>query len=147
MLNKLQIPKNSRKNKKRVGRGVGSNYGKTASRGHKGQNARSGGGVPVGFEGGQMPLYRRLPKRGFFNKFREENFIINLETIAKCEKLDFSKLIDKKTLMEAGLVPKNIQQKIKILAKGEFDKKIEIQVDAISKNAREKIEKLQGKVI
>ncbi len=146
MLEKLQIPKGSKKKKKRIGRGPGSTFGKTAGKGHKGQNSRSGGGVRIGFEGGQMPLHRRLPKRGFSNLFRKENFIIHLEDIEKSTKLDKSKLIDKDALLKAGLVPKDTKQALKILSDGELTTAIRVKVDAVSKQAREKIEKLQGQV-
>lgn len=146
MLDKLQVPKGANKKKKRIGRGPGSTFGKTAGKGHKGQNARAGGGVRVGFEGGQMPLYRRLPKRGFFNIFRKENFIIHLEDIEKNIKLDKSKLIDKEALIQAGLFPKDNKQAIKILSDGELTMAIEVKVNAVSKQARVKIEKLQGKI-
>jgi large subunit ribosomal protein L15 len=146
MLEKLQVPKGANKKRKRIGRGPGSNLGKTAGKGHKGQNARSGGGVRVGFEGGQMPLYRRLPKRGFFNIFSKKNFIIHLEDIEKNTSLDKSKLIDKEALIQAGLVPKNNKKKIKILSDGELTSGIEVKVDAVSKQAKSKIEKAQGKI-
>ena len=102
MLSQLRIPKNSRKKKKRLGRGFGSTFGKTSGKGHKGQNSRSGGGVRVGFEGGQLPIYMRLPKRGFFNPFRVKNIIISLDSIAKNPKLDKSKVIDRTALIKAG---------------------------------------------
>ena len=104
MLSQLRIPKNSRKKKKRLGRGFGSTFGKTSGKGHKGQNSRSGGGVRVGFEGGQLPIYMRLPKRGFFNPFRVKNIIISLDSIAKNPKLDKSKVIDRTALIEL-LIP------------------------------------------
>lgn len=146
MLDKLQVPKGARKNPKRIGRGPGSTFGKTAGKGHKGQNARSGGGVRIGFEGGQMPLYRRIPKRGFFNKFRKENLIIHLGDIEKNTKLDKSKLIDKAALIQAGLITKGNEQPIKILSDGELTTVIEVKVDAVSKQAKAKIEKIQGKI-
>ena len=146
MLEKLQVPKGARKKAKRVGRGPGSTLGKTAGKGHKGQNSRSGGGVRVGFEGGQMPLYRRLPKRGFFNKFRKENFIIHLGDIENNVKLDKTKLIDRAALIQAGLVKKDDMKAIKILSDGQLTTAIEIKVDAVSKQAKTKIEKIQGKI-
>ena len=93
MLSQLQIPENSRKKRKRLGRGHGSTLGKTSGRGHKGQNSRSGGGVRVGFEGGQLPIYMRLPKRGFFNPFRVKNLIVNLDTIVKNIKVNVSGVV------------------------------------------------------
>ena len=146
MLNKLQTPFGAKKKKKRLGRGYGSTLGKTSGRGHKGQNARSGGKVPVGFEGGQMPLYRRLPKRGFFNPFREEKIIINFTTLQENNKLDKSKLIDREALIKAGIVSVKEKKAIKLLANGELKETLNLKLDAFSKKAEEKIKNNQGTI-
>ena len=151
MLSKLQVPENSRKKKKRLGRGFGSTFGKTSGRGHKGQNSRSGGGVRVGFEGGQLPIYMRLPKRGFSNPFRVKNIIISLDAIAKNPKLDKSKLIDRDALIKAGMINSNKQDPIKLLAGklsvGEdLPEKMNFQLDAVSKQAEKKVMQNKGTV-
>lgn len=128
--------------KKRVGRGPGSGRGKTATRGHKGANSRSGAIVRPGFEGGQMPLQRRLPKRGFFNQFKSEYAIVSLEQL---NKFDAGSVINSKRLVLEGLVKKD--QMVKILANGEIDRALTIQVDKISVGAKSKIEAAGGKVV
>ena len=124
----------------RRGRGHGSGNGKTAGKGHKGQKARSGGGVRLGFEGGQMPLYRRLPKRGFKNRNTKNIVGINLSYL---ERFDNGAEVTVETLIESGIV-KNPQDGVKILAGGELTKKLNVKVDAFSAAAKEKIESLGG---
>lgn len=141
-LGSLKPPDGSRKKRKRVGRGDGSGHGGTSCKGHKGQNARSGGGVRPGFEGGQMPLSRRLPKRGFRNPFRKEIVIINLEQLNKFSK---GSVIDKEVLVRAGLV-KGKADGIKVLGKGNIEYPISLKIDMISRGAREKIEAAGGSV-
>ena len=125
----------------RKGRGAGSGNGKTAGRGHKGQKARSGGGVRPGFEGGQTPLYRRIPKRGFKCRNSKEIVGINLSAL---ERFEDGATVTVETLMEAGVV-KNPRDGVKILGSGELTKKLTVQVDAFSASAKEKIEALGGK--
>lgn len=127
----------------RKGRGAGSGNGKTAGRGHKGQNARSGGGVRPGFEGGQMPLYRRLPKRGFNNKrFAPAYIEVNVSDL---EKLDNGAEVTAKTLAEAGIItlPK-INDGVKILGNGDLTKKLDVKAAKFTQSAKEKIEKAGG---
>lgn len=131
----------SRKNKKRLGRGPGSGHGKTAARGHKGANARSGTGVRMGFEGGQMPLQRRLPKRGFNNIFKKEYVLIGLQDL---ERFDSGTRVDREALKQAGLIKNN--QLVKILANGEITKSVTVAVDKVSGAARQKIEAAGGSV-
>jgi len=142
------VDKGSIKKPKRVGRGIGSGKGKTSGAGHKGQKSRSGVSIK-GFEGGQMPLHRRLPKRGFKNPFRKEFSIINLKDIDKAissKKLNPSKEIAKTELLKAGLIRKN-SLGIKLLANGELSHSITIKVDKASKKASESISKNKGKLI
>ncbi|MGN0243786.1 MAG: 50S ribosomal protein L15 [Lachnospiraceae bacterium] len=128
----------------RRGRGHGSGNGKTAGKGHKGQKARSGGGVRPGFEGGQMPLYRRIPKRGFNNRNTKNIIAINVDALEVFEN-DTVVTID--TLCESGVLklPKNFVDGVKILGNGEITKKLTVQVNAFSKSAVEKIEAAGGK--
>ena len=132
----------SRKKKKRVGHGVGSGHGKTSCKGHKGQKARSGGTKGPGFEGGQMPLQRRLPKRGFKNIFKIEFAVVNLKDINKIEGVD---IITPEILIEKGIV-KNIKDGVKILGGGELQKPLTIKADAFSASASAKITAAGGKV-
>ncbi len=132
----------SKKKKKRVGHGVGSGHGKTSCKGHKGQKARSGGTKGPGFEGGQMPLQRRLPKRGFKNIFKIEFAIVNLKDINKIEGVD---VITPEILIEKGIV-KNIKDGIKILGEGELQKPLTIKADAFSASASAKITAAGGRV-
>ena len=125
----------------RRGRGHGSGNGKTAGKGHKGQNARSGGGVRPGFEGGQMPLYRRIPKRGFKNRNTKEIVAINIDRL---ECFDNDAVVTVDALIEAGIVS-NPRDGVKILGNGELTKKLNVQVNAFSASAKEKIEALGGK--
>ena len=141
-LNELSPPQGSRKAPRRLGRGVGSGRGKTAGRGTKGYNSRSGGGVRPGYEGGQMPLHRRLPKRGFANIFRKNIAVINVRDLAKFDK---GSVVDEAALVAAGLV-KGKKDGIKLLGQGEIKHSLEVQVNQISKSAREKIEAAGGKV-
>jgi large subunit ribosomal protein L15 len=124
----------------RVGRGHGSGNGKTAGRGQKGQKSRSGGKIRVGFEGGQMPLYRRLPKRGFKNRNTKEIVSINVSAL---ECFENEAVVDVNALIEAGIV-KNPRDGVKILGNGELTKKLTVKVDAYSESAKEKIEALGG---
>lgn len=140
-LHELQPAPGSRKARKRVGRGIGSGYGKTAGRGHKGQNARSGGGVRPGFEGGQMPLYRRLPKRGFTNPTRKEYAIVNLDTL---NRFADGSTITPESLKENGVV-KNLKDGLKILGDGELKVKLTVKAHKFSRSAVEKIEAAGGK--
>lgn len=132
------------KPKKRLGRGISSGYGKTSGKGHKGQNARSGGGTRPGFEGGQMPLFQRLPKRGFTNKFAKEYAIVNIEDLNKFEA---DSVITTELLIEEGLVKKaKAKNGIKILGTGDLNVKLTVQAKRFSKSAAEKIENAGGKV-
>jgi large subunit ribosomal protein L15 len=142
-LGTLKPPEGSRKKRKRVGRGDGSGHGGTSCKGHKGQNARSGGGVRPGFEGGQMPLSRRLPKRGFRNPFRREIVIVNIEQLKKFPE---GSLIDKDSLISSGLI-KRKGDTIKVLGKGNIDYPLSIKVDMISRGAKEKIVNAGGSII
>jgi large subunit ribosomal protein L15 len=134
-LNELSPPDGSRGTRKRVGRGVGSGKGKTAGRGTKGHNSRSGGGVRPGFEGGQMPLHRRLPKRGFTNIFKKKIAVINIRDL---ERFESGSIVDEAALIRAGLV-KGRRDGIKLLGQGEIKIPLTIKVNGVSKNAREKI--------
>lgn len=126
----------------RKGRGAGSGNGKTAGKGHKGQNARSGGGVRPGFEGGQIPLYRKLPKRGFHNKFSTVYSIINVETL---NRFDDGAVIDLNALIESGVVSK-ANDGLKVLGRGEITKKLTVKASIFSATAKAKIEAAGGKV-
>lgn len=138
-LENLSPPEGARQSSKRVGRGPGSGKGKTAGRGHKGQKARSGGQVPIWFEGGQMPLYRRLPKRGFRPPNRRENEIVNVGDLAGLEAGE----IGPEELVAAGLVD-DLEGPIKILGDGELERAITVRAHAFSGSAREKIEGAGG---
>ncbi|WP_025028088.1 50S ribosomal protein L15 [Caldalkalibacillus mannanilyticus] len=140
-LHELKPAEGSRKERNRVGRGIGSGNGKTAGRGHKGQNARSGGGVRPGFEGGQNPLYRRLPKRGFTNPTRKEYAVVNLDTLNRFEA---GTAVTPELLIETGIV-KNARDGIKILGNGELNVKLSVQANKFSQTAVEKIEAAGGK--
>lgn len=127
---------------KRVGRGHGSGNGKTAGKGHKGQNARSGGGVRIGFEGGQMPLARRIPKRGFNNKmFATKYATINLSSLNKFKD---GTVVDAELLLAAGVI-KKVDDGVKVLGNGEITSKLTVNAAAFSQTAKEKIEKAGGK--
>ena len=141
-LNELSPAKGSRSARKRLGRGVGSGFGKTAGRGTKGLNSRSGGGVRPGFEGGQMPIHRRLPKRGFTNIFKKQFAEINIRDLSRFES---GSLVDKGALIQKGLV-RGRYDGIVLLGKGDINIPLTIKVDRISKGAREKIEGAGGTV-
>lgn len=141
-LHELKPAKGSRKSLKRVGRGMSSGSGKTSGRGHKGQNARSGGGVRIGFEGGQMPLYRRIPKRGFTNIFAKEIVEVNVNRLNVFE--DGTEVTES-LLKERGIISKTLDG-VKILGNGELEKALTIKVSRVSKSAKEKIEAAGGKV-
>ena len=140
-LNELKPTDGARKKEVRVGRGVGSGSGKTCGRGHKGQKARSGGGVRPGFEGGQMPIYRRLPKRGFKNVWAKKFAEVNVETL---NRFDDGAEVDAVALVEYGIL-KNVLDGVKILGKGEITKKLTVRAQAFTKSAKEKIEAAGGK--
>lgn len=140
-LHELSPVAGSRKDAKRIGRGHGSGQGKTAGKGHKGQKARAGRGMRPGFEGGQMPLQRRVPKRGFNNIFAKEIVAINVGSLNKFED---GAVVDNQALVDAGLV-KNSFDGIKILGNGTLNKKLEVKVTAYSASAKEKIEAAGGK--
>lgn len=140
-LSQLSPAEGSKKTRNRVGRGHGSGNGKTAGRGHDGQNSRSGGGVKPGFEGGQMPLYRRLPKRGFTNRNSLRIVGINLSML---DKFEDGSTVTVANLIEAGIV-KNPRDGVKILGNGEITKKLVVQANAFSASAKEKIETAGGK--
>lgn len=141
-LHELSPAEGSAKAVFRKGRGTGSGNGKTAGKGHKGQNARSGGGVRVGFEGGQFPLYRQLPKRGFKNRFAIVYAIVNVGSLNVFED---GAIVNAETLVKMGLV-KKLCDGVKVLGNGELTKKLTVQVSAISKTADEKIKALGGTV-
>lgn len=140
-LHELKPAEGSRHSRKRVGRGIATGNGKTAGKGHKGQKARSGGGVRPGFEGGQNPVYRRLPKRGFKNINRKEYAVVNLDDLNRFEN---GSEITPQTLIESGLV-KNPKDGIKILGDGELKVQLTIKADKFSQSAVEKIEAAGGK--
>jgi large subunit ribosomal protein L15 len=142
-LHELKSTEGARKENFRIGRGVGSGNGKTAGKGHKGQNARSGGGVRLGFEGGQLPLYRRLPKRGFKNVNRVEYAIVNLKTLNNY--YNDGETVSPVSLVEKGIINKEFDG-IKVLASGELTKKITVQAHKFSKSAVSAIENAGGTV-
>jgi len=141
-LSNLSPQDGARKPKKRLGRGHGTGHGKTSGRGHKGFKARSGSGIKPGFEGGQMPLQRRLPKRGFNNIFKKEYAVLNVKDL---EKLDAGTTVDRKLLIDAGLIKKKYTL-VKILGDGEITKALTISVDKVSTGAKKKIEAAGGKI-
>jgi len=141
-LGELRAPEGASKNRKRLGRGSGSGHGKTSGRGHKGQRARSGGRGKTGFEGGQMPLQRRLPKRGFTNIFRKEYAIVNLSDLDRFEK---GSTVDLALLVAAGLVNK-IGAGVKLLADGDIKKSLTIKVHKFSQSAKAKVEAAGGRI-
>lgn len=139
-LHELKPAEGSRKTRNRVGRGTGSGNGKTAGKGHKGQNARSGGGVRLGFEGGQTPLFRRLPKRGFTNVNRKDFAIVNLETLNRFE--DGTE-VTPELLLETGVVS-NVKSGVKILGNGQLEKKLTVKANKFSASAKVAIESAGG---
>jgi large subunit ribosomal protein L15 len=140
-LNDLKPPKGARKKKKRIGRGEGSGHGGTSTKGHKGLKARSGGTISPGFEGGQMPLQRRLPKRGFTNPFRKEWSVVNLGDLSAFPE---GSVIDVERLKSSGLVKKVIFG-VKILGDGEVSRSLTVRAHAFSLSAKKKIEAAGGK--
>ena len=141
-LHELQPAEGSAKAAWRKGRGPGSGNGKTAGKGHKGQNARSGGGVRIGFEGGQLPLYRKLPKRGFKNHFATHYAIVNVSDLDK--RFNDGDTVNLETLMAAGLIKKSLDG-LKVLGNGEITKKLTVEAAIFSASAKEKIEAVGGK--
>jgi len=141
-LNNIQSTEGSRKDRKRVGCGIGSGTGKTAGRGHKGQKSRTGGKVARGFEGGQMPLIRRVPKRGFTSKVKNAFQVVNLSQL---NAFDDGIKVDAAALYDAGLV-RNAVDPIKVLGNGELSKKVELAVDAVSSSAASKIQAAGAKL-
>lgn len=140
-LHELRPPEGARKAAKRKGRGMASGLGKTSGRGQKGQKSRSGSGVRRGFEGGQMPYFQRLPKRGFTNIFKKKWSVVNVDDLNTFEA---GTKITPELLLEAGLV-KNLRDPLKVLGNGELDRKLEIQAHRFSEQARTKIEAAGGK--
>jgi large subunit ribosomal protein L15 len=140
-LHELRLPNGSRKKRKRIGRGKGTGSGETAGKGTKGQNARSGGGVHLGFEGGQMPLQRRIPKRGFTNIFKKQYEIINIKDLQQFKP---GEVINRDTLIAKGLVKKSWE--IKLLGKGELSTPLKITVNKASQAAKKKIESVGGEI-
>jgi large subunit ribosomal protein L15 len=140
-LSNLKPAIGSTKNRKRIGRGAGSGTGKTSGKGHKGQNARSGGGIKAGFEGGQMPLQRRLPKRGFTSLNKKVYALVNLHDL---ELFEAGSVVDMAALGQAGLI-KKVGDGIKILGDGELTKALTIKAHKFSKSAQERIEAAGGK--
>ena len=140
-LSNLRAPKKANRNKKRIGRGMGSGTGKTSGRGHKGQGSRSGSSLMRGFEGGQMPLHRRLPKRGFTNIFRTEYSVVNLDKLAESGEKDLT--LEK--MAGLGLLKKR-NELVKVLGSGELKVALTVHAHKFSKSAQEKIEKAGGKV-
>lgn len=141
-LHELKPAEGSRKPRRRVGRGIGSGMGKTSTRGTKGQFSRTGGGTRPGFEGGQMPLYRRLPKRGFKNVLAKQYAEVNVEQL---NRFDDKAVVDPVALVEAGIL-KNVLDGIRILGNGELTKALEVRAQGFTKSAQQKIEAAGGKV-
>ena len=140
----LKPAENSRFSQKRLGRGIGSGLGKTSGKGHKGQNARSGGGVRVGFEGGQMPLIRKLPRRGFNNaNFKKQYSIVNLAVL---NKFDENSVVDSNALIEKGILSKVEEYGVKILGNGKLEKALTIKANKFSESAVKKIKKAGGTI-
>ena len=140
-LSNLRAPRKANENKKRVGRGMGSGMGKTSTRGHKGQGSRSGSSLMRGFEGGQMPLHRRLPKRGFTNIFKIQYEVVNLERLAGLNETEITPAV----LRKAGVVTSKTTL-VKVLGQGELSKALTVHAHKFSKSAQEKIEKAGGKI-
>ena len=140
-LSNLRAPRKANENKKRVGRGMGSGMGKTSTRGHKGQGSRSGSSMMRGFEGGQMPLHRRLPKRGFTNIFKTEYEVVNLDRLAELGQTE----ITPETLRKAGVVSRK-KSLVKVLGSGELSGALTVHAHKFSKSAQEKIEKAGGTI-
>ena len=141
-LHEMKYNKGARHTKKIIGRGLGSGNGKTAGKGHKGQNARSGGGVAIGFEGGQTPFFKSMPKRGFTNMNRLEYAIVNLSDL---NRFDEGTTVTAELLKQAGIVKKSLDG-LKVLGNGKLEKKLNVTCNKISKTAKAAIEKAGGKV-
>lgn len=141
-LHEMKYNEGARSSIKRLGRGQGSGQGKTAGKGHKGQNARSGGGVAIGFEGGQTPLYKRIPKRGFTNFTRKEYDVINLDVLNRFED---GAVVTPEVLKETGIVKKQLDG-IKVLGNGKLEKKLTVKCNKISASAKKAIEEVGGTV-
>ncbi len=141
-LDSLVPHEGAKKKKKRIGRGPGSGHGKTACKGSKGQKSRSGASIPAGFQGGQMPIYRQLPKRGFKNPFRKAYGVLNVSTL---DTIDHDGVIDITFLQGRGLIRKR-DKLVKVLGDGEINRAVKIRVHAVSRSAREKIEKAGGTI-
>ena len=141
-LSNLRAPKKANRNRKRVGRGMGSGHGKTSTRGHKGQGSRSGSSLMRGFEGGQMPLHRRMPKRGFTNIFRTEYTVLNLDRLTELNEAELTL----EAFVAKGLLKKR-GELLKILGNGEITTAITVHAHKFSKTAQEKIEKAGGKAV
>lgn len=140
-LHEIQAPPGANKRTKRVGRGPGSGHGKTSTRGHKGQKSRSGGGVRPGFEGGQMPLQRRLPKRGFTNIFKKEYAIVNIQDL---NIFDDGTEVTIELMQDVGMI-KGVKDGVKVLGNGELEKQLTVKAHRFSKQAEEKISARGGK--
>ena len=145
-LSNLHAPKGANANKKRVGRGMGSGMGKTSTRGHDGQRARSGSRMMRGFEGGQMPLHRRLPKRGFTNIFRQEYLVLGLDRIELIASTTSETELTLETLQKLGIAKKK-NALVKVLANGEITKAVTVHAHKFSKQAQQKIEAAGGKAV
>lgn len=142
-INELSPAENSKKSPKRLGRGIGSGIGKTSGKGHKGQNARSGGGVRPGFEGGQMPITRRLPQRGFNNLFKNVFSVVNVEDL---NALEDNTVVTQEVLKEKNIISKIEPNGLKVLGNGELNKALQVKAAKFSKSAIEKIEKAGGSI-
>jgi len=142
-INELSPAENSKRAPKRLGRGIGSTLGKTSGKGHKGQNARSGGGVRPGFEGGQMPLTRRLPQRGFNNQFRKVYSVVNVEDLNRLEE---NTVVTQEVLRENNIISKIEPAGLKVLGNGNLTKALQVKAVKFSKSAVEKIEKAGGSI-
>ena len=139
----LKPAENSRFSKKRLGRGIGSGVGKTSGKGHKGQNARSGGGVRVGFEGGQMPLIRKLPRSGFTNAdFQKVYTVVNVSDL---NRFDENSVVDANAIVEKGIVSKIEKYGVKVLGNGKLEKALTVKANKFSETAKKKIQDAQGK--
>ena len=143
-MHELRPAEGARTSAKRLGRGIGSGLGKTSGKGHKGQNARSGGGVRPGFEGGQMPLVRRIPKRGFNNRIRKVYSIVNISALEA--KFENGAVVDAEALIVSGILSKIEDAGVKVLGGGELTKALTVKADKFSASAKEAIEKAGGSV-
>ena len=142
-INELSPAENSKRASKRLGRGIGSGIGKTSGKGHKGQNARSGGGVRPGFEGGQMPITRRLPQRGFNNEFKKVFSVVNVEQL---NALEDNTVVTQEVLKEKNIISKIEPYGLKVLGNGELNKALQVKAAKFSKSAIEKIQKAGGSI-